>query len=216
MSSGFSIPLHMDATTCKLCNTKMSCGLTACMACGAAREYIDPKDTPLNRAKLEALGDLLPRFAALCSGSGQARPILVRWKLSKILRYVKEKSVETQAYVSEWERISSAIEITSPEAAQSVRIRHRFEQLLTNASEARAARDNVMSMRLINRLEPMRNYMVDVLEWIVELHYATASAILAVTLEEADEAQRDVWAFLDRTGESATQLAKAAEACLKP
>src|SRR3712207_3653011 len=63
--SGLSAAINLSVLICSTCGHVMDIGAPSCPVCGEATSPsapTDPREGPINRVKLKALGDLLPRF----------------------------------------------------------------------------------------------------------------------------------------------------------
>jgi hypothetical protein len=185
-----------------------------CSHCGASLQFVDPKTAPINHMKLQALGDLLPRFAELAEPGERSDAAVVTWGLLGITEYISRKTVAAESLVNRCGEIAGKIQITSPQSAGAVATRQQFEQLLAYATEARNNYDAVTSTRLPDNFQPVTLSLADMFRAILQLYTATAEMILALTTTDFAAAERTAQACLDRAGQASSRMAAALQECV--
>lgn len=198
-SSGqsFALPFRLSVLRCDRCKREMSLGVAACPGCGEPVDVLDPRDGPTNRAKLAALGDLLPKFREVALvPSGHADPSFAVTD-EQMVAYLRRTKALSDRLVGDLLEETRRVDLSTDETIRSASTRDAFEQILSHASEIRAVHDDLACARTPEQFGPARDTLIAVFHAALALHLAAAEATLALTIEDLQTAQRALQAALN-------------------
>lgn len=198
--------LTVAVQTCDRCQVVMSCGQHACPSCGALVEFTDPREAPLNRAKIEALGDLLPEFERIAAVRRGPRKPAIALTDEQLVSYINRNNVFAQLQLDRFKAVMREIDLTSEESIRSQETREALEGLLNNARDIRLVHNDLDTVRMPERLGAFHTLLLEVTKAALDIHVQGVRALLALTIEEARASHRTLQSVLHRAGESATRL----------
>lgn len=186
----------------------MSCGVKRCPSCGAAAEYIDPRTVTINRAKLEALGDLLPGFRRLASASARRSvpPVLVTDQ--QLLAYINRNRILSGHLLDECKSAARAVDTSTEAAARSPESRAAFEALLRQMREIRRVYDELDGIRAPEQFGDLHCYLQVLYQALLDFHLVTAETVLVLTIEEGASLSQRLQLELDRATEATQAIAE--------
>jgi hypothetical protein len=184
----------------------MSCGQHACPSCGAPVEIIDPREAPLNRAKIEALGDLLPEFERIAAVRQGPREPTSALSDDQLIFYINRNKVFVQLQLHRFKAAMREIDLTSEESIRSQETRQALEELLDDVRDIRLVYDDLDTVRMPERFGTFHTLLLEVTKAALDTHVEGVRALLATTIEEARASHRALQSALHRAGESAIRL----------
>lgn len=200
-SDSLSLSVALSTLTCDICERHFSIGMAACPGCGdqvRPEEIMDPRDGPLNRARLTALGDLLADFEMAAdvpdSGDGGAVPVTD----DQFLAFINRNRIISESLIGELKELAVRIDLSDEAAISTRNTRLAFEAMRDAASRTRAVYDELHGMAAPEQFGQLHQMLTAVYHGVLTLYRKCAAAILAVTIEELSNAQRDAQAMLDR------------------
>lgn len=200
-SDKLSFSVTLSTLKCDVCERHFSIGMTACPGCGdevRPEEIKDPRDGPLNRARLTALEDLLADFevAADVSDSGDGGAVLVTD--DQFLAFINRNRIISENLIGELKELVARIDLSDEAAISARNTRLTFEAMRDAASRTRAVYDELHGMAAPEQFGRLHQLLKAVYYGVLTLYRECAAAILAVTIEELSNAQRNAQAVLDR------------------
>lgn len=200
-SDNLSISVTLSTLRCDICERHFSIGITNCPGCGdevGPDEIKDPRDGPLNRARLTALGDLLADFemAADTSDSGDGGAVFVTD--DQFLAFINRNRIISENLLDELKELVARIDLSEEAAITAWSARLTFEAMRDAAFRTRAVYDELHGMAAPEQFGHLHQLLKAVYHGVLVLYRECAAAILAVTIEELSNAQRDAQAVLDR------------------
>lgn len=198
--------LTVAVQTCDRCQVVMSCGQHACPSCGAPVEFTDPREAPLNRAKIEALGDLLPEFERIAAVRQGPREPTSALTDDQLIFYINRNKVFVQLQLHRFKAAMREIDLMSEESIRSQETREALEELLDDARDIRVVYDDLDTVRMPERFGAFHTLLLEVTKAALDTHVESVRGLLAVTIEEARASQRALQSALHCAGESATGL----------
>lgn len=184
----------------------MSCGVTKCPSCGEPGEYIDPREAPINKVKLKALGDLLPEFEKLAIVSANAGAPTIPVTDQQLLGFLIRNKLLSEQLIDTVKSAAREIHLSSKSAIRSRTTRQAFECLLRSLRETRTVYDDLQSVSLPDQFGDLHLFLQATFRAVLDLHLWTARAVLVTTIEEAQTAQQEIQIALDRAAEGAHAL----------
>jgi len=191
---------------CDRCQAMLSCGQYACPSCGAPVEFTHPREAPLNRAKVEALGDLLPEFERVAGVRREPSEPASALTDEQLISYVNRNKVFAQLQLGRFKAVMRRIDVTSQQSTRSRETREALEGLLSDARDIRIIYDELDVIRMPERLGAFHNSLLEVTKAALDIHVRGIRALLAVTIEEARESHQALQSALHHAGESAGRL----------
>lgn len=208
--------VNLSVRHCEACGRVASLGTPACPSCGEPadpNEPTNPRKGSVNRAKLKALGDLMPKFRDATSvPEGEFQPSATVTD-DQLLSYLNRHNVlSPDLLIGNLKAGVRCVDLSSAAAIGSSKTRRAFEGVLDATQELRTIYDEVASVRASEQFGTLHLLLLAAFQAALDLHLACASGVLAVTLEEASEAQRVVHVTTDRLNLLGVQMAAEVEA----
>jgi len=198
--------LTVAVQTCDRCQAALSCGHYACPSCGAPLEFTDPREAPLNQAKIEALGDLLPEFERIAAVRRDPRAPTIALTDEQLISYINRNNVFAQLQLDRFKGVMRGIDLTSEQSIRSRETREALESLLNNARDIRLVYEELDTVWMPERFGTFHTMLLEVSEAALDIHVQGVRALLALTIEEARASHWALQSALHRAGESAGRL----------
>lgn len=205
-----SVPVHLSVLICSSCQHVMSIGTPSCPVCGeipSSEEPTDPRDRPVNRAKLKALGDLLPRFesASQIASSSTSPPAALTDE--QFFAFMTRNNLISERLLEDIRITLERIDLTTSNAIRSAATRRAMEELLAAAETTRSIYDDAAAVSVPEQFSGVHLLLLSLYQGLLDLRLALARAILAITLEETQACQQAIQESLDRLGLLAQTMA---------
>lgn len=189
----------------------MSIGTPSCPICGdilSDDEPTEPSEGPINRAKLKALGDLLPKFQ-----SAVQIPCLLEEPHNiltdkQFFEFFQRNELISDRLIGDVRSVLTRIDISSNAAIRSAETRRAMEDLLAGAETLRGIYDDVAAVRVPEQFSELHLLLLSLYRSLLDLRLACAESILAITLEEAQSGQQMMQGSLDRAALVAQAMAE--------
>lgn len=198
----FEVSVNLSVLHCDTCVRVMSIGTLACPNCGELvdpNEHTDPREGPLNRAKLVALGDLLPRFHELATFPTKEQTPTSPVTDDQFLSYLTRHNIfSPDLLIGNLKELARHVDLSDEAAIRSPKTRYAFEEMLKATQELRAIYDELRGVRAPEQFSELHLQATVTFQTAIHLHMTCARAILALTVEELQAAQRELQASLDR------------------
>lgn len=196
------LSVSLSILRCETCARVMSIGTPACPSCGElvdSSEPTDPREGPLNRAKLDVLGNLLPIFHELATFPTKDRNRASFVTDDQFLSYLTRHSIfSPDLFIGNLKGLVCHIDLSDEATICSTETRYAFEGVLKATQELRAIYDELQSVRASEQFSELHLQAIVAFKTAIDLHVTCARAILALTVEELQVAERDLRTALDR------------------
>jgi RNA polymerase subunit RPABC4/transcription elongation factor Spt4 len=196
------LSVNLSVLRCAACNRVNSIGTLTCPSCGErvdSSEITDPREGPLNRVKWDALGDLLPSFRGLATFPIEEQNPASLVTDDQFIRYVNRHSIfSPDLLVGSLKGLARQIDLSDEDAIRSPETRRGFEELLKSAQQLRQIYDELAGVRAPEQFSELHLQATVAFQTAIDLHMTCARAILALTVEELQAAQRELQASFDR------------------
>lgn len=196
------LSVNLSILRCETCARVMSIGTPACPICGElvdSSEPTDPREGLLNRAKLDALGHLLPIFYELATFPTKDQSPASFVTDDQFLSYLtRHRIFSPDLFIGNLQGLVCHIDLSDEAAICSIETRYAFEGVLKAAQELRAIYDELQSVRASEQFSELHLQATVAFKTAIDLHVTCARAILALTVEELQVADRDLRTALDR------------------
>lgn len=206
------LSVNLSVLSCDRCNHVMSIGTLVCPTCGESAdpsEPTDPREAPLNRIKLDALGDLSPKFYELAVFPTDEQTPTSLVTDDQFLNYINRHSVfSSDLLIGNLQKLVRCIDLTDATAIQSSETRQAFEGILKAVQELRAVYDELRSVRVPEQFSELHLHSIVAFQTAIDLHMTCVRAILAVTVEELQVTERELQAAMDRLSVTGQTMAK--------
>lgn len=196
------LSVNLSVLHCDRCGNVMSIGTLVCPTCGDSvdpGEPTDPREAPLNRMKLEALGDLLPMFYELTSIAAEEQVSSSLVTDDQFLSYLNRHSIiSAHLLIGNLKELVRDVDLSDEAAIRSPETRGAFEGILKTARELRAIYNELQSVRAPEQLSELHLQAIVAFQTAIDLHVTCARAILALTVEELQATKRELQVAVDR------------------
>lgn len=206
------LSVNLSVLSCDRCNHVMSIGTLVCPTCGESAdpgEPTDPREAPLNRIKLDALGDLSPKFYELAVFPTDEQTPTSLVTDDQFLNYINRHSVfSSDLLIGNLQKLVRCVDLTDATAIQSSETRQAFEGILKAVQELRAVYDELRSVRVPEQFSELHLHSIVAFQTAIDLHMTCVRAILALTVEELQVTERELQAAMDRLSVTGQTMAK--------
>lgn len=209
-SDHISIPITLSVLTCNSCRSVMSIGTLSCYSCGqfpSEDEPTDPREGPINRAKLRALGDLLPRFQSTVQWSSTSPDLASTLTDEQFFAFARRNDLISEQLITDFRVTLDRVDVSNMAAICSSETRRAMEELLAGSAALRNVYDDIIAIRVPDQFSELHLLLLSMYQGLLDLRLASASALLAITLEEARAAQQAMNESLDRVSVVAQTMA---------
>lgn len=196
-----SVSVHLSVLICDSCGHIMSIGSPSCPKCGeptSEDEPMDPARGPINRAKLKALGDLLPRIKAASEVSASDDEPKIVMTDDQFLAFMNRNELMSETLISDLKGVLDRVDISSGSAIRSTATRRAMEDLLAGTNHIRSLYDDTAELQVPEQFSRLHLFLLSIYQSLLDLRLACANAIMALTLEDGPVAQQSIQASLDR------------------
>ena len=207
-SDVIEIRANIAVHVCDQCEEKFSLNASACPRCGASAEPQLPESVGINKAKISALGDLLPHFAALASLDPGSRQPSMSVADEQIIFFLNHSDVWEAMRMDRLQDMAIAVDLSSEERARSKETRAAFEALLVKATELRRVHDSLSSTRAPQGLSEFIDVLLDAATAALTTYDICARFLLATTVEDVALFQQELQSAMDRAAAAAAGLSE--------
>ncbi|MDP9364461.1 MAG: FUSC family protein, partial [Chloroflexota bacterium] len=170
--------VNLSILHCDACDRVMSLGTLACPSCGEPidpSEPTDPREGPINRVKLQALGDLLPRFREAASVPEREREPMAALTDDQLLAYVTRHNIfSPDRLIGNLKALVRRVDLSTEAAARSPDTRRPFEGVLDATQELRAIYDELAAVRAPEQFRSLHLLLMAAYRAALDLHVACA------------------------------------------
>lgn len=196
------LSVNLSVHHCEACRRVFSIGTSACPSCGEpidSSDLTDPKMVPLNQIKLEALEASSLELHGLTVFAEGERPLPHVVSDDQFLNYVNRHDIfSSDRLIGNLKGLVRRIDLSDEAAIRSSDTLDAFDGILNASRELRAVYDELQSFRVSNQFSELHLQAIAGFKTALDLHVTCARAVLALTVEDLQVAQRDLQTALDR------------------